>query len=91
MTTSENRRLDLREALTSVIGAHNTETLMESTPPFDWSEIATKSDLAVMSERIELRVESMLGRRLQTTTLALISVMVSLHVLTIGMVAWLVR
>lgn len=91
MTSSERQRLALRESLTSVIGADSTEVLMGSIPPFDWARIATRDDLRGLEERLELRFDSMLSRRLQTSFLALVTVMVSLHAVTIGMVAWVLR
>lgn len=34
-------------------------TLMESLPPFDWSEIATKDDLAALEQRMIVRFDAL--------------------------------
>ena len=45
MPASEQRRLALRNRLIEVLGEEEAEVLMESLPPFDWHQLATKDDI----------------------------------------------
>ncbi len=45
MAITEDDRLALRNALAGTIGERETRVLMESLPPMDYDQIATKSDL----------------------------------------------
>ena len=45
MPMSEMKRQNVIEQLTETIGEEAAEALMESIPPFDWHQIATKDDL----------------------------------------------
>jgi archaellum component FlaC len=47
----ETRRHHLREKAVEAMDEDAADELMESLPPFDWHELATKSDLAAMEER----------------------------------------
>jgi hypothetical protein len=49
------RREALRQALAAQIGEDEAATLMEQLPPFDWSRLATKDDLARLEGRIDER------------------------------------
>jgi hypothetical protein len=49
------RREALRQALAAQIGEDEAATLMEQLPPFDWSRLATKDDLARLEDRIDER------------------------------------
>lgn len=55
MTNHEQQRLHLRADLIRAIGEQSTETLMNSVPPFDWSQVATKEDLRSLVTRDEFR------------------------------------
>ena len=78
MTVTEAERHELRGELGAVMGEGAVNTLMDSLPPMDWRELATKTDLAALEERIdtrferldarfiEMRAESKLGRAKQT-------------------------
>ena len=46
MPMSETKRQNVIKQLTETIGEEAAEALMESIPPFDWHQIATKDDLA---------------------------------------------
>ncbi len=48
MGISEAARNSLYTALTEVIGDANTETLLKAIPLYDYDEVATKADLAVL-------------------------------------------
>jgi hypothetical protein len=51
---SEGREA-LRQALAAQIGEDEAATLMEQLPPFDWSRLATKDDLARLEGGIDER------------------------------------
>jgi len=53
MPASEQKRLALRNRLIEVLGREEAEVLMESLPPFDWHQLATKKDLSVLEGKIE--------------------------------------
>ena len=53
MPASEEKRLALRNRMIEVLGEEEAEVLMESLPPFDWHQLATKKDLSVLEGKIE--------------------------------------
>ena len=53
MTSREQRRFRMRAALGERLGDEVAEDLMDSLPPFDWTQIATKDDI----KRLELRFD----------------------------------
>ena len=57
MAPSEAQRLQLYEELVKKFGDEPAMTLMESLPPVDWHELATKDDLAALEERVNARFE----------------------------------
>ena len=57
MTPSKAQRLQLYEELVKKFGDEPAMTLMESLPPVDWHELATKDDLAALEERVNARFE----------------------------------
>ncbi len=66
MTIDYRYRDQLYRSAVEVLGREEADTLMASLPPMDWSEIATKSDLALLKadlgsleERLDLRFESL--------------------------------
>ena len=48
----EEKRLALLERLTESIGREEAKTLMESLPPVQWTQLATKEDLRTLEERL---------------------------------------
>lgn len=54
MTSREQRRFRMRAALGERLGDEVAEDLMDSLPPFDWTQIATKDDI----KRLELRFDA---------------------------------
>ena len=52
MFVSEKRRLALLNRLIEVLGREEAEFLMDSLPPFDWHQLATKGDLKAMEDRL---------------------------------------
>ena len=57
MAPSKAQRLQLYEELVKKFGDEPAMTLMESLPPVDWHELATKDDLAALEERVNARFE----------------------------------
>ena len=62
MAPTEAERFELREGLRDVLEEEHVTTLMESLPPMDWHELATKSDLAALEERMNARFEGLDAR-----------------------------
>ncbi len=57
MVPTEAERFELREGMRNVLGEGQVTTLMDSLPPMDWHELATKTDLAALEERMDARFE----------------------------------
>ena len=57
MVPTEVERFELREGMRNVLGEGQVTTLMDSLPPMDWHELATKTDLAALEERMDARFE----------------------------------
>ena len=57
MVPTEAERFELREGMRNVLGEGQVTTLMDSLPPMDWHELATKTDLATLEERMDARFE----------------------------------
>ena len=57
MAPTETERFELREGLRNVLEEGPVTTLMDSLPPMDWHELATKTDLAALEERMDARFE----------------------------------
>ena len=69
MTPTETERHQLQQALTDALHEGPAKTLMESLPPMDWHELATKTDLAALEERTDARFEALrteLGAKIDT-------------------------
>ena len=57
MTVTEAERHELRGELGAVMGEGAVNTLMDSLPPMDWHELATKTDLAALEERMNVKFD----------------------------------
>ncbi len=55
MSAGEEKRLTLLSRLTEAIGADAARTIMESLPPMQWNQLATKDDLKALEERLVTR------------------------------------
>ena len=53
---TEHSRMQLLQVLSEKLGPDAAAALMECVPPFPWTEIATKSDLNALEERMDLRL-----------------------------------
>jgi hypothetical protein len=51
----ERVRHELYLALEDVLGADRADHLMDLLPPVGWADVATKTDLAALEQRIDLR------------------------------------
>lgn len=58
MSDIDDRRFRIREALTEEFGEEFARDFMSITPPFNWSDIAMKSDLREIEGRLNTRIES---------------------------------
>ncbi len=55
MSAGEEKRLTLLSRLTEAIGADAARAIMESLPPMQWNQLATKDDLKALEERLVTR------------------------------------
>lgn len=55
----ERSRLKVVQALSEQLGPEVAAALMECVPPFPWTELPTKHDLAELEARLNLRFEIM--------------------------------
>lgn len=58
MTITEESRYQLYRKLEGTLGTDDANTLMEHLPPVGWAEVATKSDLRQLEQRMDLRFET---------------------------------
>ena len=63
MAVTESARHRLYQRLTEVVGAEEATTLMEYLPPVGWADVATKTDLDHLGQRIDADLDH-LGQRL---------------------------
>ena len=69
MAPTEAQRFELQQELIGVLKKGPAKTLMESLPPMDWQELATKTDLAALEGRADIRREALrteLGAKIDT-------------------------
>jgi len=62
MAPDERSRVEASQALADQLGPAAAAALMECIPPFGWHEIATKSDVRALEQRIDLRFEAFEAR-----------------------------
>ena len=72
MTVDYRNRDQLYRSAVEVLGREEADTLMASLPPMDWSEMATKSDLALLKTDLDL-LRTDLDARFETFELRLMS------------------
>ncbi len=87
MTITGESRYQLYKRLEATLGADDANTLMEHLPPVGWADVATKTDLAQLEERMNLRFEAALANGLHrqfvqtvASVAALLTVLLSLAV-----------
>lgn len=54
MATNESTRFEVRNRISESLGPEFANLLMDIIPPYDWTHIATKDDLAPLATRLEL-------------------------------------
>ena len=59
MSTSESKRLALREKLAEALGSETAGTLMEHIPPERWDELATKTDLRQFGNQLQTEMRGL--------------------------------
>ena len=59
MAPDERTRIELTQRLADLFGADLGAYLMEVVPPYGWHEIATKSDLHIMQEKLDYQFSSL--------------------------------
>ena len=57
MVVNEHSRHELYGKLEQVLGDQAATTLMEHLPPVGWADVATKQDLRVLGQRMDMRFE----------------------------------
>ena len=57
MVVDDRSRHELYRRLEEVLGLEAATTLIEHLPPVGWADVATKGDLAVLEQRLELRFD----------------------------------
>jgi hypothetical protein len=57
LAIDERTRHQLFLRLEEILGDEDANTLMEHLPPVGWADVATKSDLADLERRVDLRFE----------------------------------
>ena len=55
MPADERTRLRIRQHFVELMNEELADAIMESMPPIPWSEIATKSDLTALEQRVDAR------------------------------------
>ena len=78
MVPTETERLALMHRLIDVLGNEEAATLMNSLPPYDWPEIATKADLAAAEARITALFETRIAQLTRTLTLMIVGSAISM-------------
>jgi hypothetical protein len=93
MDVYERSRHELHQRLQEALGPEAASTLMAHLPPAGYSELATKSDLRQLEERLELKMDAMkqelrgeiqqvrahVDKTARTLTLSLVTVMAILN------------
>jgi hypothetical protein len=84
MTTPESRRHDLYNGLTELLGEDRADTLMTYLPSSEGTDLATKSDLDAIEDRLVVRIDIVsqrlegLSQRLDRMVLAMIAGLVAI-------------
>ncbi|HWH31607.1 MAG TPA: hypothetical protein VNU01_02940 [Egibacteraceae bacterium] len=78
MQLDEQTRHEVFGTLRDKLGETAAVVLMGAIPPFDWSEVATKSDLYAMEERLTDRFTGRMYRAMFFQTLGLFGANVAL-------------
>jgi hypothetical protein len=66
MAISEHARHRMYQRLEQLLGEQEATTLMEHLPPVGWADVATKTDLHALADRIDARFEAV-GLRIEAS------------------------
>jgi hypothetical protein len=81
MAISEEARHELYQALERTIGHDQAATLMEHLPPVGWADVASRRDLALTTQNLQLKIDAT-EARLTALIERRIGEAVRVHVLT---------
>ena len=85
MVVDERRRHQLYRRLEEVLGQDEAGTLMDHLPPVGWADVARRSDLEQLSERLSDRFRAELESRLNSQTKTLVGLMTAQVVTVAGL------
>ncbi|WP_419837278.1 hypothetical protein [Candidatus Poriferisodalis sp.] len=71
MGPNESQRLALMNSLNSVLGEQEAATLMDSLPPYEWPEVATKADLGQLEASLRAEMALLFAKQTRTLMLAM--------------------
>lgn len=84
MPVDTQARHQLHKRAEEVLGPEPAGTLMELLPPVDWTQVAMKSDLVALEERLEARLGERIAQTAASTTRTVVFSVVSLTVAMMG-------
>jgi hypothetical protein len=85
MAVDERRRHQLYRRLEEVLGQDEAGTLMDHLPPVGWADVARRSDIEQLSERLSDRFRADLESRLNSQTKTLVGLMTAQVVAVAGL------
>ena len=86
MVINEHSRHELYGKLEQVLGDQAATTLMEHLPPVGWADVATKQDLRVLEQRMDMWFEIFENRMLAAFKSELVTMTRSMIFTTVGSV-----
>lgn len=87
MPVDTQARHELHKRAEEVLGPEPAGTLMELLPPFDWSEVAMKSDLRELEARLGERIEKSAASTTRTVVFSVVSLTVTMMGANIALVS----
>lgn len=78
MGPNESQRLALMHRLVDVLGEQEAATLMDSLPPYEWPQVATKADVSQAVETLRGETALMLAKQTRTLVFVVVGFAVSL-------------
>ena len=75
MAVDERRRHLLYRRLEEVLGAEEAGTLMDHLPPVGWADVARRSDIEALEDRLSDRFEAKIEAKLNSQTKTLVAIM----------------
>ena len=80
MAISQAQRTEMHQVLREKLTMDAADTLMEYLPPNGWDEVATKTDLLMLEERLNARIDRALAANNKWMTGILASLVVAMIV-----------